>query len=341
MRTFLYTLFVVGVFVISVGSAQAQLLGSLATVEISLSPEHPQPGQTVTATASSPSEDIRSASIVWLLNNEIQDQGVGGAEFTFTAGAIGETQTLGVLVQTPNNYTLAQTVTLQPSEVTLLWEGDTYTPPFYKGRSLYSSGSLVRAEAVPHFTTPDGGRYSSSELIYTWSKNGTVLGSISGKGASSIITDGPPFFGDYILAVEVSTPEGTQIARSAALVETTEPVLTLYEKDPLIGLTYHSSIKARHVFSGASQLQVQAVPYFMDALNANDGYLNYSWLVNGTEVSGQDTAPSLLTIKLSNEKDIATRIRVVADHTQHLLQTGTYESSATFEGSVRNSLFGL
>jgi len=344
MRTLLHTgLFSLSLFLILGGFtfSNAQILGSLATVEIALSPEYPQPGKLVEATVSSTSESVRAATIVWLLDGEIQQQEAGGVDFSFVVGDVGSSQTLAVLVKTPGGQVLTKTLTIQPSQVTLLWEANTYTPPFYKGRALYSSSSSISAEAIPYFVTKEGERYDSSELIYTWSKNGTILGDASGINASSLVTSGPKFFGDYILGVEVSSPDGNQLARSAARIKTTDPIIALYEHNPLTGVQYHSAFGSDHSLAGASQVEVQAVPYFMDVFKANDRALEYSWRVNGTEVFGTQDNPSLLSIQLSTNEDIATRIKVTINHALHLLQTGVGDFNVLFVGSARNSLFGL
>ena len=341
MRAVLYTGLFLTLAVSFASVSYGQVLGSLATVEISLQPEYPQPGQLVQATVSSSSENVRAATVVWLLDNEIVQQEEGVPSYTFTAGDIGSSQTLGVLVKLPSGQVLAKTINIQPAQVTLLWEANTYTPPFYEGRALYSSGSSIRAEAIPNFIDENGEVYDADSLIYTWSKNGTVLGDVSGVRAKSIITSGPKFFGNYILGVEVATPDGTQIARSAARVETQEPMVKLYVNDPLIGVEYHKAINSNLGLSGSSQIEVQAVPFFMDIIHENDEYLDYSWHVNGVEVFGRQNSPSLLNIQLSTQERVSTNIRVVIDHALHLLQTGKGDFDVVFEGSARNSLFGL
>jgi len=320
----------------------AQIFGStLANVEISLSPEYPQPGQIVIATVSSPSENVRNASIVWLLNNKIKQQKAGGTSFTFVAGKLGVPQNIGVLVKTLSGKALVKSLTIKPSQVTLLWEANTYTPPFYKGRALYSSGSLIRAEAIPNFVNRAGKKYDPSKLLYKWSKNGTVLGSLSGISANSIITNGPKFLGNYILSVEVSTQDKTQVARSAILVKTANPIIALYKNDPLTGVQYNNSIAPNQTISETSQLEIQAIPYFMSVSNVNDNVLNYSWYVNNTKVSSVQNLPSLLSIQLSTTKSVATNIQVVVEHALHLLQTGRNNFNITFSGNTGNSLFGL
>ncbi|QSH39184.1 hypothetical protein JXR01_02660 [Candidatus Kaiserbacteria bacterium] len=343
MRFFLYTGLLFSLLLSFQNFTYAQTIDSLAGIEISisLSPELPQSNQEVTATVSSSNENVRTATIVWLLDNEVQQQKPGGIDFTFTTGNVGSSQQVSVLVKTATGAVFTKSVLITPAEVTLFWEGDTYVPPFYNGRALYSSGSSIRAEALATFRNEKGETYNASELIYTWSKNGTVLGSLSGIGANTLLTEGPKFFGDYILAIEVATPDGIQRAQSATRIKTQDPQVILYEKNPLTGVQYHAAIDGNHIFAESSQIEVQAIPYFMDARNENDENLLYSWNINGTKVFGVQDAPSVLTIQLSGDEDAATSVDVTIDHLTHLLQVAKSTFNIVFEGSARNSLFGF
>src|SRR3990167_742525 len=76
-------------------------------------------------------------------------------------------------------YFLLTTVVLAQS-VDILWQGDTYTPPFYKGKSLWSNQSRITFVAIPQ------GLGNPASLNYKWTKNGTVLGNINGIGKNTL-----------------------------------------------------------------------------------------------------------------------------------------------------------
>lgn len=319
----------------------AQIVSTPDALSISFAPEYPQPGQQVTATVSSAGESARSATIAWVLDGVTQQQERGGVSFTFLAGQNGSSQKLDVLLRTTSGSVLSKSVTIYPSELTLLWEAATYTPPFFRGASHYTPGSNIRAQAEPYFLKGDGSPYTNEELIYTWSKNGTVLGSQSGVGARSLVTEGPKFLGSYILSVEVRSPDGARNARSSARIVTQDPHLVLYERDPLIGVRYHDAILDGHIFRGSSQVEIQAVPYSMDTSYVNGRELSYTWRINNAAANAPDAAPSSLTIQLSSEKNLTTTIRVAVEHASRLLQAAEGVFRVTFEGSARDSLFGL
>jgi len=71
---------------------------------------------------------------------------------------------------------------LRAQEVDILWQGETYTPPFYKGRALWSSQSRITFLAIPH----GAGIGNPANLTYRWTQNGTVLGNINGIGKNTL-----------------------------------------------------------------------------------------------------------------------------------------------------------
>jgi len=341
MRVFLLSGFLVSLSLLFAGVVYAQTFTPLDPLTISLSPKYPQPGQEVTATVTSSDINARSATIAWLLNDEVKKQEAGGVSYTFTATEVGSSQTLEVLVRAPDGNISSKKITISPSQVTLLWEADTYTPPFYGGRALYSIGSNIRAEAVPHIARPEGGFYDPSEVTYVWSKNGVVMGSSSGIGAQTLITEGPKFLGNYILTVEVRSPSGTQIAQSSALVETYGAMVKLYERDPLAGVQYQSTITNGYSFNDSPQIELQAIPYFMDARTINGSSLAYTWNINGETATNETGSPSTLNIQLSSVESISTQLGVSISNNSSPLQKTESTLRVNFEGSTKNSLFGL
>lgn len=341
MRAYLYTVpFLILLFLFTVFSFVSAANTPL-TPQILLSPQYPQPGQTVTATVTLPNTNLRTASIVWLLNTKVQQRRTGGDSFTFNVPRATVAQTLGVLITPVSGAPLASTVTLYPSQVTLLWEGDTYTPPFYKGKKLYSPGGTIRAEAVTSFRNANGTLLSNTNLVYTWSKNGVVLGDKSGIGANTLITDGPAFLGTTILSVNVHTQDKTQFAVSSVEIKSTKPIVRLYQSDPLTGIAYNRALIGKTILPSASQLELQAVPYFAVAPALNSPALNYTWSINGKEATVSNITPSKLSIPKKIQQNGVATIRITIINILHLLQNAGTTISVTFSGSAQNSLFGL
>ncbi len=154
-----------------------------ATIDLSLtaSPSNPLPLQQVTISAQSFATDINQANLTWTYNGKTVQSGTGVTQITVTAPASGVTGTIVLRASGGDFDATSATLVLRPASVDLLWEGvKSYTPPFYKGRALPSSGSMIRVTAVPTISAP-------THLSYTWSQNGSVVQSQSGYDKSSLL----------------------------------------------------------------------------------------------------------------------------------------------------------
>jgi len=70
-------------------------------------------------------------------------------------GSLGEKKTVTIKVVSRRGGYLEEKITFQPALVDLMWEANTYTPPFYKGKALTSSKSSITVTAIPQLKTSD------------------------------------------------------------------------------------------------------------------------------------------------------------------------------------------
>jgi hypothetical protein len=153
------------------------------TIDLTLSniPLNPQPLQQVTISAQSYSTDLTQDSLVWTYNGQSLASGIGLTQVTVTAPASGVTGTITLTVSGNDISATSASLVLRPASVDLLWEGaDSYTPPFYKGRALPSTGAIIRVVAIPTINSP-------TDLTYNWSQNGDAVPDSSGYDKSSFL----------------------------------------------------------------------------------------------------------------------------------------------------------
>ncbi|MFQ5754351.1 MAG: hypothetical protein ACE5HI_20410, partial [bacterium] len=168
-----FFIFTVSLFV------HAQIPGFGEVILFDVSPENPRPGQIVTVAIESFSVDLdRASSITWLVNGEAVNRGAGVKQIQFETGELGSVSVVDVVVRGTDIGTVSESVTIRPTEVDLIWEAGVYTPPFYSGKALPSSESEITIVAVPQLVTSSGNKLKSSDLIFTWKKDGKVLGSL-------------------------------------------------------------------------------------------------------------------------------------------------------------------
>ena len=318
----------------------AQTLDVVETVSITLSPQYPKPGEQVVARLYAPLEKVALDDIVWLLDDTVVQTG-GSVVFNFTAPPLGESIRVGMVARTGNGLEVSDVAIVRPAEVVLAWEGATYAPPWYRGGTYYTAGASVRAEALASIPRPNGGLYGRDEVVYTWSRNGVVLGEHSGTGAYALTTEGPRFLGEDILVVEAQSPDGLVIAEAAVRITTRDPHAVLYGVDPLIGVVYHRAIRDGVLIDAAPGSSIVTAPYFMSATSARDPELFYAWTVNGVSVEPENDNASVLNIRVDDQGTMRARVGVQVTHAAKLLQTAAGVWNVAFGSSGRSFFFGL
>lgn len=148
-------------------------------LDIALIPSNPEPQQRTIARVTTLDGNINRANLVWFLNGEPLDQGVGKTQVTFITPASGNTAVLTV-EGSLDGLSGSASLTVIPGQVDILWEAvDSYTPPFYKGKAIPSAMANLRITAIPSSLAPRA-------IAYQWERNDAVLQGLSGAGRNSI-----------------------------------------------------------------------------------------------------------------------------------------------------------
>jgi hypothetical protein len=301
LRTLIALLFGGIVFAALPAFAQVNLTGTSA-LTIQASPENPAPDSVLTLTAESPLLDLQDSDVEWSVNG---NPAGSGQSIKITTGGLGQETDVSVSVSGASG-TDSATLTIVPTSIDLLWEADSYVPPFYKGRAVPGSDSSIRVQAIPHFVNTDGSVVASSGINFTWKLNGALDEAQSGIGESSAVFPAAILYGSDLIEVDAQTEDGALSGEANITVRTQDPQLVLYEDNPLFGMMYHAAIPQSSVAS-ESETSFAAVPYFANAVSANDSALTYSWTVNGSSVATDAQDPSEITIdaQSSNTANIA------------------------------------
>lgn len=195
-------------------------------------------------------------------------------------------------------------------EVDLIWQGETYTSPFYEGLPLWTNESRITFSAIPNLPN-----VSPSSLYYRWSKNGVVLGSLSGVNKRSIT------FTDTVLSLPIEVKvdirdgeEGEILGTNTIKIKPVAPKLIVVEDNPLYGLMFHNAVKESYTLSG-EEINLIALPLFARVSYRLAPALTYTWTTNTGEVSRgnkvtyrapEDTSgSSSIRLRLQNDSVLA------------------------------------
>ncbi|MDB5238235.1 MAG: seg [Candidatus Kaiserbacteria bacterium] len=328
-------LFALILFVAVPAYAQFSIPGADSAVSISTAPAYPGPNASVTLTVQSALYDVGNGTITWTAGGRVIAQGVGATEAHIVTGPIGSATQVQVTVS-GDNGTASRAITITPASIDLLWESDSYTPPFYRGRALSSAGSSVTVVAIPHLVR-SGSAIPPETLTYTWKKDGAVVSSASGRGKSTAVFDGPMLYGTSAISVTAASSDGTLAANGILRIPDTAPRLMLYEDTPLFGILYNKAL-VNTTYIPETEMSFTVVPFFGPTVSATDPRLEYAWTVNGTSVTPDPAKPYEITINAEKSTGIANIGLELTHSTNYFLDAQgswgiTFSNSAARGGS--------
>ena len=294
----------------------------LDLINISTNPKTPGPNEDVIISMNSYAVDLNTAMIIWFVNKSPSKQGIAEKTLTIHTGDLG-TKTIVDITILGNTGKINKQIVIAPAEVDMLWEAQTYTPPFYKGKALPSYKSLVRVTAIPRFNALTS---DPSQYYYKWTYN-KIQGAGEALGKNSIVI--PMGWADSKIpvAVTVNLPGTDWSGYKLTNVSGHEPKLVLYEQAPLLGIQFDHALIAKVPKTGVGNtFNVHAVPYYFSTDNLQNGELIYTWTVNRSNVvAGLDPLNITLTKQSKAEENFAVSLRV--QNPRRILQESITQSN--------------
>lgn len=296
--------------------AVAQEIFSRDRATIHVSPAFPEAGTPLSLSVKTISTPLEQAYIRWFVDGALIAEGDGMSEAIAETKGLGTQTTISVEVLS-NNVLLTATRTIQPAQVDIVWESNSYIPPLYRGRPLASPGTVIKAEAIPRLIRTDGSLIPTKDIMFTWRKNDAVVSSVSGRGKNRIVLPAPELFGSDSVSVEASSLDDSLIAAAQIVVPSQDPFVLLYQDHPLFGSLLHRALTSETTFTDL-EVTLTAVPFFSLASSADDSRLEYAWSVNGATVPTDATSPSRIIINAERSSGTA-RLALSVTHSANYL----------------------
>lgn len=263
-----------------------------------VTPEVPGPNERVLIEAQGVGTFLGDATITWQNNEATAASGVGQQSFSFTTGNIGSVSRIHVIIDSPAQGTITRDFTFIPTLVRLLWEARTSTPPFYRGKALYTPGSAVKVIALPQVVA-NGATVSANNLSFQWKVGGGPVAEQSGQGHSTFTFTGSQLRTSEEVSVDVYFGEAL-VGRNSITIFATNPAILFYAKDPLRGVLYDQALPSTASLS-AAEVTLKAEPYYFAKESVANGAVTYDWVLNGEAVSGPDSAQGTLTLRQTGD----------------------------------------
>lgn len=281
---------------------------------LDISPNDPSPGEEVTVKITTGATDLNKAQITWRLNNKIILDQIGATQLTFTLGQLNESQALTITVAKYGGGEITATHFFTPTEVDLLYEAETYTPPFYRGRAWSTHQSTVRVVALPRILDDSNRLIPAEDCSFTWRENGKVIQDQSGYG-KNVFTYTNGLLEDTVeIRVEVVPRDYNAYAQGSVVIKPRNPIVVVYEKNPIYGTVFEQAISGAFSLD-RDEITLKIIPFFFST-----GSLTSTWGMNGKIVENLQR-PDEVVFRIEGETEGVSNISVSVSNENQILQS--------------------
>ena len=274
--------FIFGLLCIShVSMAANEILIQEDDVSVDTIPENPEPYQDVTVKLSSYATDLNKAMIQWQSGSSIVLSGYGKTSYSFKTQGPNTITSINVTINIPGSIDkITKNISINPTEVELMWEGvDSYTPPFYRGKSFPTAEGLIKVVAIANTNTTKRGK---GDITYTWKAGDNTNLDVSGYNKDSYVFKNSELNDVEKVSVLAESINGQYSAKNTVDIPISKPKVVFYQKSPTEGILYRNALNNETSFIG-DEMTIVAVPYFL-SIKGNEKYFNYGWQINGEDI---------------------------------------------------------
>jgi hypothetical protein len=302
-------------------------------IDVNISPETPRPGDEVTIKVEAYGTDLNTHLIDWKINGASILHGIGQKKFKFTMGKSGTITNVDLTISPKNAPEIKRSYTFAPVDVDILWQANTYTPPFYKGKSLYTPESTVMFTAIPNISI-GGVKIDPSEAVYKWSENYEVQGDKSGFSKNTYEFIGPIILRPVTIQTEVYAAVDKNIKGVNSFeLSNVYPQAIVYEDSPIYGVLYNRAVNNGYAMS-QREVRLAVSPYYFSTDNKNDK-VSYDWALDDSPLDIPVSENSTVFRRTDNSRGQAKISVGISEDTKALQSAGldfivSYEDTTAF-----------
>lgn len=299
-------------------------------VDISITPKYPLPNETVVITLDAYGIDLNESDISWSNGDKTLLEGKGEKVLKTVAGNAGRPTIITATINPPNSRQLKRTITINPQSVDILWESNTYTPPFYKGKAMFTPQETVKLIAIPNQIDP-------KNAVYKWTENGEVFADRSGFGKNTFKHVGDIIARTVDFVVNVSDANKTT-AENYISMAPVSPEVYIYEDNSRYGVLFNKELSTLFDIGTRQEGSVSIYPYFYGSSSRNAKNLDYRWTLNNITID----VPSYqndMTFRNKENVDGKSIIGITVTNTDNFLQEIQKATLINFKKSSDNIEF--
>ena len=304
-------------------------VGDTSSFSISATPQYPAPRSQVTLSFLSSSLDLTNATLDVAANGKSVYKG----SVRPVAVVLGGTGSITAITATMSfgGATYEQTLRIQPQDVVLVAEPVSSAPALYPGKPFVPLEGSVRIVAMADMKNAEGSPLVPATLSYSWTVDGTRIANSSGIGKATLMVAAPLQYRARDISVAVSSQDGSLAGGASVSLTAREPVVRIYEHDPLLGIRFTRALTGTYAIKSAEST-LFAAPF---SFPTTRGAPLLQWFLSG---SAAQTGNSI-TLRPTGDGQGSASLSVVASSGDYT--TATANLSLLFGDTPSTNLFGL
>ena len=303
-------------------------------IDVNVDPQVQLPNQAVKVSIEAYGTDLTKADVTWKINGVTAQKGRGLLELDTIAPEAGNAKKIDIAIIPFNGPEVDKSITLEPEKTDLVWEAKTYTPPFYKGKSLYTSQSQVVVAAFPNFKANGSIGMDPSHLTYNWLNDIDAVPEYSGYGKDFLIYQGLVTLDPHTITLNVTSDAAAQ---SEAFINLSpfQPNVLVYESSPLYGVLFNEALPSSFYLTD-SEKTLAAYPYDFNFKSRIDPDAIYTWSMNNADLNITNQ-PSMV-FKNTSTNSGQTTVGIDIKSVSNFLVEASQSLNISFGGSSNSSV---
>lgn len=273
-----------GAALLSPASTLAQAVGSTDPLTISVSPQYPVPYGQVVLSPISNALDLSTVTFVVVAGGKEVYRG-NAKPVAITLGGAGILTSVRATISSAQG-SYSQSLSIRPQDVALVVEPIASAPVLYPGKPLTPLEGTARVVAVANLRTSGGAQIAPNTLSYSWTVDGAQVGSASGIGKNSISVESPLQYRAGDVSVVVASPDGALVGGAATSLKAQDPVVRVYENNPLLGIRFDHALSGSYTLTG-TEISLYGAAY---SFPTRAGAPTLQWFVGG---ASQQSGPAI------------------------------------------------
>ncbi len=251
------------------------------SVSITQNPRFVDVGESVVFTVSSPFINTQTSLIRWYQDGSLVLEGLGKNSFSIPSVEGGVKVDVEV-AEANSTQILKNSITVQTDTLDLLWESPTsYTPPFYKGKSLPNIDSTVDVTAIVPGKNPES-------LLFSWEKDFTNSLGANGLGRDNFSYRVSVFDDFNSISVRATSIDNVFTSEKVKQINYVQPKVLFYRYNSSLGTLFNRALLNNTRFAQSSTQSIEAVPFYASIDSINDSGFSMDWKVGSVAVEKQN-----------------------------------------------------